>query len=251
MSAPTAVIAEDEPVLRAQLRELLSGVWPELNVVAAAEDGFQAMQALKDHDPDVLFLDIQMPGLTGLELARHASARHHVVFVTAYDRYAVAAFEEGAVDYVMKPLTPARIAQSVSRLRERLSSKPADIDELLKKIAGRLDGKGREYLRWITASQGGETRLVTMDEIVYFRSDNKYTLVATADKEALIRISIRELAEQVDPALFWQIHRGTIVNVSYIAGVTRDMRGHMALRLKKRAETLPVSDSYTHLFKQM
>ena len=150
-----------------------------------------------------------------------------------------------------RALSAARIAQSVRRLRERMGSGPPDIAALLEKIAGRIDGEKREYLRWITASQGGETRLVTMDEIVYFRSDNKYTLVATADKEALIRISIKELAEQVDPGVFWQIHRGTIVNVGYIAGVTRDMRGHMALRLKRRPETLAVSDSYTHLFKQM
>ena len=251
MANPRAVIAEDEANLREELRETLASVWPDLKVCAEAEDGPAALRALEKHSPDVLFLDIQMPGMTGLEVARQASGRCHVVFVTAYDNYAVSAFEQGAVDYVMKPLSAARIAQSVRRLRERLSSKPPDIDELLAKIAGRLEGKGREYLRWVTASQGGETRLVTMDEIVYFRSDNKYTLVATADKEALIRIGIRELSEQVDPAVFWQIHRGTIVNVGYIAGVTRDMRGHMALRLKRRPETLAVSDSYTHLFKQM
>ena len=251
MANPRAVIAEDEANLREELREALAGVWPELEVCAEAKDGMQALRALEQHSPDVIFLDIQMPGMTGLEVARQASGRCHVVFVTAYDNYAVSAFEQGAVDYVMKPLSTARIAQSVRRLRERLSSKPPDIEELLAKIAGRLEGKGREYLRWVTASQGGETRLVTMDEIVYFRSDNKYTLVATADKEALIRIGIRELSEQVDPAVFWQIHRGTIVNVGYIAGVTRDMRGHMALRLKRRPETLAVSDSYTHLFKQM
>ena len=242
MANPRAVIAEDEANLREELREALAGVWPELEVCAEAKDGMQALRALEQHSPDVIFLDIQMPGMTGLEVARQASGRCHVVFVTAYDNYAVSAFEQGAVDYVMKPLSAARIAQSVRRLRERLSSKPPDIDELLAKIAGRLEGKGREYLRWVTASQGGETRLVTMDEIVYFRSDNKYTLVA---------IGIRELSEQVDPAVFWQIHRGTIVNVGYIAGVTRDMRGHMALRLKRRPETLAVSDSYTHLFKQM
>jgi DNA-binding LytR/AlgR family response regulator len=171
--------------------------------------------------------------------------------VTAYDSYAVSAFEQGAVDYVMKPLTTARIAQAVGRLRERMSSKPPDIEGLLEKIAGKLDGKRREYLRWVATSQGEETRLVTVDEIVYFRSDNKYTMVATPDKEALIRISIRELMEQLDPTVFWQIHRGTLVNVGYIAGVTRDFRGHMALRLKRRNETLPVSESYTHLFKQM
>jgi len=248
---PRAIIAEDEANLREELRETLASMWPELEICAEAKDGREALRALQAHRPDMIFLDIQMPGATGLEVARQASGRCHVVFVTAYDNYAVRAFEQGAVDYVMKPLSAARIAQSVRRLRERLNSAPPDIEGLLEKIAGRLDGKKREYLRWIAASQGGETRLVTMDEIVYFRSDNKYTLVATADKEALIRISIKELAEQVDPGVFWQIHRGTIVNVSYIAGVTRDIRGHMALRLKKRSETLPVSDSYTHLFKQM
>jgi len=251
MANPRAVIAEDEANLREELRETLASMWPELEICAEAKDGREALRALQAHKPDMIFLDIQMPGATGLEVARQASGRCHVVFVTAYDNYAVSAFEQGAVDYVMKPLSAPRIAQSVRRLRERLSSSPPRIEELLEKIAGRLDGKKREYLRWIAASQGGETRLVTMDEIVYFRSDNKYTLVATADKEALIRISIKELAEQVDPGVFWQIHRGTIVNVGYIAGVTRDMRGHMALRLKKRSETLPVSDSYTHLFKQM
>ena len=251
MANPRAVIAEDEANLREELRETLASMWPELEICAEAKDGREALRALQAHKPDMIFLDIQMPGATGLEVARQASGRCHVVFVTAYDNYAVSAFEQGAVDYVMKPLSAPRIAQSVRRLRERLSSSPPRIEELLEKIAGRLDGKKREYLRWIAASQGGETRLVTMDEIVYFRSDNKYTLVATADREALIRISIKELAEQVDPGVFWQIHRGTIVNVGYIAGVTRDMRGHMALRLKKRSETLPVSDSYTHLFKQM
>jgi DNA-binding LytR/AlgR family response regulator len=248
---PRAIIAEEAANLREELRETLASMWPELEICAEAKDGREALRALQAHRPDMIFLDIQMPGATGLEVARQASGRCHVVFVTAYDNYAVRAFEQGAVDYVMKPLSAARIAQSVRRLRERLNSTPPDIEGLLEKIAGRLDGKKREYLRWIAASQGGETRLVTMDEIVYFRSDNKYTLVATADKEALIRISIKELAEQVDPSVFWQIHRGTIVNVSYIAGVTRDLRGHMALRLKKRSETLPVSDSYTHLFKQM
>lgn len=248
---PRAVIAEDEANLREELRETLAAVWPELEIVAEAEDGMQALRALERHSPDVVFLDIQMPGLSGLEIAREASGRAHVVFVTAYDSYAVSAFEQGAVDYVMKPLTTARIAQAARRLRERLSSTPPDIAGLLEKIAGRLDGRRRDYLRWVTASQGSETRLVTTEEIVYFRSDNKYTVVATVDKEALVRITIRELSEQLDPSVFWQIHRGTLVNVAYIAGVTRDFRGRMALRLKRRPETLPVSDSYTHLFRQM
>lgn len=251
MTHPRAVIAEDEANLREELREALAVVWPELEVCAEAEDGVQALRALKQQAPDVIFLDIQMPGLTGLDVARQASGKCHVVFVTAYDNYAVSAFEQGAVDYVMKPLSAARIAQSVRRLRERMSSAPPDIEGLLEKIAGRLEGKKRDYLRWVTTSQAGETRLVTMDEIVYFRSDNKYTVVATGEKDALIRLTIRELSEQLDPAVFWQIHRGTLVNVGYIAGVTRDFRGRMALRLKKRPETLAVSETYAHLFKQM
>ena len=251
MSPPRAIIAEDEANLREQLRETLADVWPELEICEEAHDGIHALRALERHSPDMIFLDIEMPGLNGLEVARRASGRCHVVFVTAYDSYAVSAFEQGAVDYVMKPLSGARIAHSVERLRERLNSRPPDIVGLLEKIAGRLDGKRPEYLRWVAASDGTETRLVTVDEVIYFRSDNKYTTVATADREALIRVGIKELTEQLDPTMFWQIHRGTIVNVAYIAGVARDFRGRMAVRLKRRSETLPVSDTYSHLFKQM
>jgi DNA-binding LytR/AlgR family response regulator len=246
-----AVIAEDEANLRDELRETLAAVWPELDIAAEAADGVQALRALEQHRPDVLFLDIQMPGMTGLDVARHASGRCHIVFVTAYDNYAVSAFDQGAIDYVMKPLSHARVAQSVRRLRDRMQTTPPDIEALLTKLAGKLDGGRREYLRWITTSQGTETRLLTMEEILYFRSDNKYTVVATAERDCLIRIPIRELLEQLDPAIFWQVHRGTLVNVSFIAGVTRDFRGHMALRLKQRDETLPVSESYAHLFRQM
>ncbi len=248
---PRAVIAEDEANLREQLRETLASVWPELEICEEAHDGVHALRALERHSPDVVFLDIQMPGVSGLDVARRASGRCHVVFVTAYDNYAVTAFEQGAVDYVMKPLTAARIAQSVQRLRSRMSSAPPDIVGLLERIAGRLDDKRKDYLRWVTASEGTETRLLTVEEIIYFRSDNKYTTVATADREALVRIGIKDLVDQLDPAVFWQVHRGTIVNVNCIAGVTRDFRGRMALRLKKRSETLAVSDSYSHLFKQM
>ena len=251
MSQPRAVIAEDEPALREQLRETLSVVWPELQVCAEAEDGVQALHALEHHAPDVLFLDIQMPGLTGLEVARHASGRCHVVFVTAYDNYAVSAFEQGAIDYVMKPFSAARLADSVRRLRERAAAAPAKLEGLLETLADRLQGKRRDFLRWITASQGAETRLVTMEEICYFRSDNKYTVVATADKDYLIRMPIRDLAEQVDPELFWQIHRGTLVNVNCIAGLARNFRGHLELKLKQRPESLAVADSYAHLFRQM
>lgn len=246
----TAVIAEDEPVLRAQLKELLGAVWPELEVVAAAEDGLQARQALEQHHPDVLFLDIQMPGLTGLELAKQASGRCHVVFVTAYDQYAVAAFEEGAVDYVMKPLSAARLATACGRVKKRLTTAPADLDRLLGMLAQRA-AQAQPYLRWINASQGTEVRLITVDEICYFQSDTKYTRAVTASSESLIRKPLKELLEELDPSSFWQIHRSTVVNVNAIAGVSRDFGGHLFVKLKARKETLPVSQPFAHLFRQM
>ena len=250
MRAPTAVVAEDEPVLRTQLIELLGTVWPELDVVAAAEDGVQAMRALGEHNPDVLFLDIQMPGLTGLEVARHASGRYHVVFVTAYDQYAVAAFEEGAVDYVMKPLDAARLAVACGRVKKRLAAAPLPLEWLLQMLARRL-AQAPPYMRWINASQGDEVRLVTVNEICYFQADTKYTRAVTATSECLIRKSLKELLEELDPTLFWQIHRSTIVNVSAIAAVSRDLGGRLAIKLKSRRETLPVSQPFAHLFRQM
>jgi DNA-binding LytR/AlgR family response regulator len=250
MQPVTAVIAEDEPILRSELREVLTSLWPELEVKAEAEDGIEALRALAAHRPDIMFLDIQMPGMSGLEVAKQASGKCHVAFVTAYDRYAIAAFEQGAVDYVMKPFSPARLATTVTRLKEKIASAPADLDGLLKTLAGITTG-AREYLRWITASQGNDLRLITVDEIVYFQADNKYTLVVTAQQESLIRRPIKELAEELDPQMFWQVHRGTLVNVNAIAGVTRDIGGHLRVKLKQRKETLAVSESYIHLFKQM
>ena len=247
---PVAVIAEDEPVLRAQLKDLLHEVWPECAIAAAAEDGFQAMRALEEHRPDVLFLDIQMPGPTGLELARHASGRCHVVFVTAYDQYAVAAFEEGAVDYVMKPLTAARLATACGRVKERLSMTPADLRSMLDALAKRA-AQANRYLRWINASLGTDVKVITVDEIYYFQSDTKYTRVVTADGESVIRKSLKELLDELDPASFWQIHRSTIVNLNAIAGVSRDFAGHLTVKLKNRKETLPVSQPFAHLFRQM
>jgi len=246
----TAVIAEDEPVLRAQLKELLGDVWPELDVVTAAKDGLQAIGALERHHPDVLFLDIQMPGLTGMEIARQASGRCHVVFVTAYDQYAVAAFEEGAVDYVMKPLNAARLATACDRVKKRLPAAPVNLDGLLEMLAKRA-AQAHPYLRWINASQGSEVRLITVDEICYFQSDTKYTRAVTASNESLIRKSLKELLEELDPSLFWQVHRSTIVNVNAIAGVSRDLAGHLTVKLKSRKEALPVSQPFAHLFRQM
>lgn len=250
MNAPRALIAEDEPLLRTELRSALAALWPELRIVGEVADGIAAHRALNELHPDVLFLDVEMPGMNGLEVARSASRRCHVVFVTAYDRYAVSAFDQGAVDYILKPFSPARIAESIDRLRERLSRHPADLDGFVERfLAG---GSGRhDYLRWITTSQGAGMAIITVDEVCYFKADHKYTLVMTADGESLMRMPIRELAEQLDPGMFWQIHRATLVNVNVIAGVDRDIRGHLTVRLKGREELLQVSESYTHLFKQM
>jgi DNA-binding LytR/AlgR family response regulator len=250
MSVPTAIIAEDEPVLREQLRELLGTVWPELRIVASAEDGLQAIKALERHVPDVLFLDIQMPGLTGLEVARRASNRHHVVFVTAYNQYAVAAFEEGAVDYVMKPLSAERLAAACARVKSRLNAAPANLANLLRTLA-KIAAPKHSYLRWINASMGTDVKLITVDEVCYFQSDTKYTRVVTNDGESLIRKSLKELLEELDPNLFWQIHRSTIVNVNAIGAVSRDLAGRTIVRLKNRKETLQVSQPYSHLFRQM
>ena len=247
---PIAVIAEDEPVLRGQLKELLCSVWPELAVAAAAEDGFQAMHALREHAPDVLFLDIQMPGPTGLEVARHASGRHHVVFITAYDQYAVAAFEQGAVDYVMKPLSAERLAIACERVRARLSSTPSNLDGLLDALAKRA-AQASPYLRWINASLGADVKLITVDEVCYFQSDTKYTRVVTGEGESLIRKPLKELSNELDPAQFWQIHRSTIVNVNAIAGVSRELSGRYTVKLKNRTDSLPVSQQFAHRFRQM
>jgi DNA-binding LytR/AlgR family response regulator len=249
MDGPTAVIAEDEPVLREVLREMLADVWPELAITAEADNGVQALRALDAHSPDILFLDIEMPGMTGLEVAQQVNGRCHVVFVTAHDNYALAAFEQGSVDYVMKPFSLARLATTVARLKQRVGAAPAKLDGLLASLGGAKPAK--EYLKRITALQGSNLRLIPVEDVCYFQADNKYTLVVTADTESLIRKPIRDLVAEIDPAVFWQIHRSVVVNVNAIAGVTRDGEGHLNVRLKQRKETLAVSHAYSHLFKQM
>jgi len=242
-----AIIAEDEPLLREELAELLASLWPELEVVAATADGIATLQALERHGPDILFLDINMPGLSGLEVARQASGRSHVVFVTAYDQHTLAAFEQGAADYLLKPVTAARLATTVTRLKERIGRPAPAIEGLLRE----LGGGSRGFLRWINASQGQTVRVITVEDVCYFQADSKYTRVVTAEGESLIRKPIKELSEELDPNSFWQIHRSTIVNVNAIAGVVRDLRGRTQVRLKRREELLPVSDAYTQLFRQM
>jgi DNA-binding LytR/AlgR family response regulator len=248
--ALVAVIAEDETVLREELQAHLEKLWPELEVRAAVGDGHAALAAMAEHRPRVLFLDIQMPGLSGIEVARQAGDQCHVVFVTAHDEFAVAAFEQGAIDYVMKPFSSERLAVAIERLKSRLASQPANLDGLLESLTRQLP-QPRAFLRWINASQGSELRFITVDEICYFRSDTKYTRVVTANQESLIRKPVRELVAELDPAAFWQIHQSVIVNLSEIAGLQRDFRGRIQLRLKHRPETLPVSQSYAHLFHQM
>jgi DNA-binding LytR/AlgR family response regulator len=248
--SPRAIIAEDEEVLREQLRDQLSALWPELRINAEVEDGIAALRALEADIPDILFLDIQMPELSGLEVARQASGRCHVVFVTAYDKYAIAAFDEGAVDYVLKPFSPARLATTIARLKRRMGGAPAKLERLLEKLTEALNAE-RGHLRWITAWLGNDVRLITVEEVAYFHADNKYTHVVTPDAETLIRKSIKELADELDPDLFWQIHRSTLVNVSAIAGVHRDFKGRLRVRLKDRKETLAVSEPYTRRFKHM
>lgn len=249
MGHPTVLIAEDETVLRDELRSHLAALWPELRVVGEAGNGFEALQLLDRLTPDLVFLDIQMPGLTGLEVARQIAGRCHVVFVTAYDAHAVAAFEQGAVDYVLKPYTVERLALAVSRVRQRLSSAPAALDGVLRELAAAAPV--RKHLRWINASKGQDVALITVDEVLYFQSDTKYTRVVTATGESLIRTPLKELQDELDPACFWPIHRSTIVNANAIAGVTRDFRGRVLVKLKSRSETLAVSEAHTHLFRQM
>jgi DNA-binding LytR/AlgR family response regulator len=258
MTGPTAIVAEDEPTLRHQLIEQLGQLWPELAITGEAADGVQALRLLDERRPDVLFLDIEMPGATGLEVARQANGRVHVVFVTAYDQHAVAAFDQGAVDYVLKPVSAARLFTAVTRLKQRLGTPPLRLDAALGQLGHSghsgpvaTPTAGRQPLRWINASVGQNLKLITVDEISYFQADNKYTRVVTGEGEALIRKPLKELVEELDPVQFWQIHRSTLVNATAIAGVTRDFRGRMMVKLKSRPETLLVSDTYTHLFRQM
>ena len=245
----TALIAEDEPLLRAHLKARLAEAWPELDVVAEAANGEQALQQAEAMRPDIAFLDIRMPVRSGLEVAREIGAGCHVVFVTAYDEYAVAAFDEGAVDYILKPPTPERIAKVVARLKARLAAAPLDLSALLAKLAPRDGGSGP--LKWIRASLGASMRMIAVDDVIYFQAGDKYTRVITNDGEALIRKPIKELFDELDPETYWQIHRGTIVNLRAIARVDRDWRGEPVIVLRDRDEKLAVSRTFAHRFKSM
>jgi len=252
--APTALIADDEPLLRKGLIRLLAQAWPELSVIAQARNGREAVEQFEAQQPDMCFLDVHMPGLSGVEAARYMAGRAHLVFVTAFDRYAVQAFEQGALDYVVKPVEAARLTNTVARLQERLrAAQPApDTEALLERLATRLrKDAGPATLQWIRASVGQTVRLIAVDEIDFLRSDEKYTLVAWDGGEALIRKTIRELADELDPEAFAQIHRSVIVNLRLVVQFDRGSNDTAEVRLKGRREVLPVSRSFFHVFRQM
>jgi DNA-binding LytR/AlgR family response regulator len=238
--------------MREQVRMRLARAWPDLEIVAEAENGFRALELFETHTPDLAFLDIRMPGMSGLEVARELAGRCHIVFVTAYDQHAIEAFEHGAVDYLLKPVDEERLTVTVGRLKERLKSPPSQIDDLLTSLTQRLKADGKPaYLRWIKAQIGANLRLIPTEEIVYFHAEDKYTRVFTATAEALIKKPIKELTDELDPDKFWQIHRATIVNATEIASVARDVRERLIVSLKHRPDKLEVSRTYGHLFKQM
>jgi len=254
----TCVVAEDEQLFREALLALLREEWPDLQVLAACEDGGAALEAIGEHKPDVAFLDIRMPGLTGLEVAAataEATPATQIVFVTAYDQYAIQAFERGAVDYLLKPIARERLVATIARIKARVGQvgeHGATLAALLKEIGAALPPKPAEApLVWLTASSGKETRLIMVDDVAYFQSDHKYTTVMTEHGESLLRTPLHELMAKLDPNHFKQIHRSTIVNMRMVAAVVRDDSGRGKMRLKNRPETLPVSLTFMPLFKNM
>jgi DNA-binding LytR/AlgR family response regulator len=245
---PAAVIADDEPLLRAGLRAGLAQAWPELEIVAEAANGAEAVHAVREHRPAFVFLDIEMPLMNGLDAARAIGDAAHVVFVTAYDRYAVEAFDRGAVDYVMKPAAVERLAETVKRLRSRIGSPAPSLDTLIGELSRRI-APAAERLQWLQASLGNTLKLINVEDVIYFQSDTKYTRVVTRDGEALVKKTLRELCAELDPRHFWQVHRGIIVNIRAISSVSCDDTGRREIALRDRPEKLEVSRTFSHLFK--
>lgn len=247
--APSALIVEDEPGLRDELREQLAALWPALQIVGVAADGVDALRQIAHHAPDIVFLDIQIPEPNGLDVARTLRDRCHIVFVTAYDQHALEAFDNGAVDYLLKPIDPARLAMTVQRLQQRIDSKPSDLSQILAALPAA--GTVPQYMRWITASVGNALRLITTDDVIFFQSDQKYTRVVLAESEVLIKKPLRDLMAELDPDQFWQTHRSTVVNASQIAAIEPNMAGQLSLKLKGRREQLPVAESFVRRFRQL
>jgi DNA-binding LytR/AlgR family response regulator len=258
MPDPTALIADDEPLLRERLAALLARTWPQLRIVAEARNGREAVELFETHAPSVVFLDVHMPGQSGVDAARSMVGRTQLVFVTAYEQYAVKAFEQGAIDYLVKPFDEARLAQAVARLQQRLApptvaANAAPIDALLERLSAELRGRApaTRTLQWIKASVGTTVRLIPVEQVHFLRSDEKYTLVVWDGGEALIRKTIRELADELDPQRYVQIHRSVIVNLARVTHVTRGLNETAEVHLQGRSDTLPVSRSFLHLFRQM
>ena len=256
MTQVTALIVDDEPLLRQRLREHLLKLWPELKLIDDARNGPEALELFELHHPHIVFLDIHMPGLNGIETARILARRTHLVFVTAYEQYAVQAFEQGAIDYLIKPVDPARLADTIERLRHQLATQVQSnhsLDAVLDKLAGRLGQRVQPpvWLQWIKASVGNSMRLIPVEQVLFLRAEEKYTLVVWDEGEALIRKSIRELAEELDPQRFVQTHRSVIVNLSCVSEVLRGVNETAELHLRGRDEILPVSRNFLHQFRQM
>jgi len=252
--APTAVIADDERLMREQIIARLKEAWPELVIVGEASNGREAVALAQSFDPDIVFLDISMPGMDGIQAAQALAGRAHVVFVTAHDQYAISAFEQGAVDYLLKPAEAERVALTCERLRARLEQKPDPMSDLLAQLSQRLGSGGvkpREYLRWVQASVGANIRMIPTNDILFFRAEDKYTRVQTRTFEALIRKPIKELIDELDPDEFWQIHRATVVRVDAIEQVSRNFRGNQVVHVKGSDLKLEVSRTFNHRFKQM
>jgi DNA-binding LytR/AlgR family response regulator len=256
----TALIADDEPLLRGELAQMLAQAWPGLRVVANARNGREAVERFESEQPDICFLDVHMPGVSGVEAARQIGNRSHVVFVTAFEQYALQAFEQGALDYIIKPVDPARLATTVARLQARLKAAvPSQVtDELLKRLTDHLQASRQATgsLRWLRASVAGTLRLIHVDEIDFLRSDEKYTLIAWRGEngkaaEALISTPLKALATQLDGEQFVQIHRSVVVNLRAISHVTRGLNETASVHLRGRTEVLPVSRSFLHVFRQM
>ena len=250
----TALIADDEEPMRQQLRSRLQEAWPGLEIIAEAANGIEAVALAGQHQPDIVFLDIRMPGLSGIEAARMLFNRCHLVFVTAYDQYAIEAFEQGALDYLLKPAGGERLRTTCARLQTLIGQQPSNIERQLTQLLAtqsKPPAAKPEYLRWIQAVVGNNLRMISTREILFFRADEKYTRVQTEQSEVLIRKTLKELADELDPDEFWRIHRSTLVRVDAIEEVTRDLRGRQMVKIRNFSEQLEVSRGHTHLFQQM
>jgi DNA-binding LytR/AlgR family response regulator len=248
--SPTILLAEDEPLMRERLLQLLARVWPEAKVVLAAENGNDAWDGFLEHEPDVVFLDIRMPGMSGLDVAQRIGKAAHIVFVTAYDQYAVSAFDAGAVDYLLKPVEAARLECTVQRVQARLGAPPQDLSRIVAQLTSALAGPVPEKLKWIRATVGKQIRLIDVQDVLFFQADSKYTRVVLANSEALVKMALKDLLGGLDGGQFWQIHRGTVVNVGAIAAAERVDAERLEVIVRGSSEKLTVSRTFAHLFRE-